>query len=204
MSDVDCTHYLRYAIGTLRERSNITRQLIDTRYFSAFMYSLHRIRPAAAFGLLSLSATLWLAGCAAKPVTENVPPPRIDQHSNTPLLGDAPENMLDWAGTYQAVLPSHGNPGTAISVQLRDNRTAIVRQRLLGSDIDPASAPTYSGPFRFAPPGGSIITLQLQQHPPAYSFFVAEGWIEMREASSGAPLPQGTLLRLRKTSEPAQ
>lgn len=34
--------------------------------------------------------------------------------------------MLDWPGTYQAVLPQR-----AISVQLRDDRTAVVRERSL-------------------------------------------------------------------------
>lgn len=112
--------------------------------------------------------------------------------------------MLDWAGTYQAVLPVQGSAGTAISVQLRDNHTAIVRERQLGGDLDKVTAPSYSGPFRFDPPGSSIITLQQGQQAIAYRFFVAENWIEMRESSSGSPLPQAALLRLRKTSDRAQ
>lgn len=168
------------------------------------MQPSHRIRPAFIWGLLSLSATFWLAACAGKPPTENVPPPRWDQLGTAPLVGDAPQNMLDWQGTYQAVLPCNGCAGIAISVQLRDPHTAVVRERRLGSDIDKQPAQTYAGPFRFDPPGGSLITLGAAQEAPAYRFFVSEGWIELRERATGAALPQSALFRLRKTSEPAQ
>lgn len=166
------------------------------------MPALHRIHPTAVIAFLVLSTGLWLTGCASKPVTENIPPPpRIDQMAAAPLGGDAPQNMLDWAGTYQAVLPCQGCPSTAISVQLRDDHTAVVRERHLGSDIEKETAPSYSGPFRFDPPGGSLITLKQGDESAAYRFFVAEGWIEMRERASGAALPQSTLFRLRKTSQ---
>lgn len=165
------------------------------------MPSLHRIRPTAVIAFWVLSAGLWLTGCASKPVTENVPPPRIDQMTAAPLTGEAPQNMLDWAGTYQAVLPCQGCSSTAISVQLRDNHTAVVRERRLGSDLEKEAAPSYAGPFRFDPPGGSLITLKQGEESAAYRFFVAEGWIEMRERATGAALPQSTLFRLRKTSQ---
>ena len=165
----------------------------------------HRIRPTLALGILSFSIMLWLAGCATKPATEDIPPPpRFDELHAAQAQGDNPQNMLDWPGTYQAVLPCNGCPGTAISVQLRDNRTAIVRERRLGSDIEKEAAQTYNGPFRFDPPGSSNITLGKPQESTAYRFFVSEGWIEMRARESGAPLPQSALFRLRKTSEPAR
>lgn len=166
------------------------------------MQQHHRIRPAFTLGMLTLSSVLWLAGCASQPVTENVPPPpRLDELQNIQHSGDAPQNMLDWPGTYQAVLPCNGCPGIAISVQLRENRTAIVRERRLGSDIEKDVAQTYNGPFRFDRPGSSNITLAQANESTAYRFFVSEGWIEMRARDSGEPLPQSTLFRLRKTSE---
>ena len=161
----------------------------------------HRIRPARTLGFLSITATLWLAGCAFRPATENVPPPSIEQLTSARLQSDAAENMLDWAGTYQAVLPCQGCPSTAISVQLRGNHTAVVRERSVGSAPVNNTAQTYAGPFRFDPPGSSLIILSLgPQSMPAYQFFVGEGWLEIRNATNGAPLPQSAL-RLQKTSQ---
>ena len=161
-------------------------------------------RPSAfGLGLLFLSASL-LTGCAHQAPTENVPPPRIDQPDPHMHMGDAPEHMLDWDGTYQAVLPCAGCPGIAISVQLRKDKTAVVRERRMGGNLDDTLAPTYSGPFFFDPPGGSMVTLTKSAgEAPAYRFFVAEGWIEMRERATGAPLAASSVYRLNKTSLPS-
>lgn len=165
------------------------------------LYSFSR-SSSYGLGLLALSAAL-LVGCSHKPVTENVPPPRIDQLDPRLHMGDAPENMLDWNGTYQAVLPCTGCSGIAISVQLRKDKTAVVRERRLGGNLDNAVAPTYTGPFHFDPPGGSMVTLSKSANEaPAYRFFVSEGWIEMRERATGAPLSPGNIYRLNKTSLP--
>ena len=162
----------------------------------------HSSHTRYSFGLIwTAAAVMGLAACNSKPITENVPPPQIADLVATTAMGDGPENMLDWAGTYQAVLPCNGCPGTAISVQLRPDRTAIVRERGLGTHAG-QSARTYSGAFRFDPPGGSLITLSKHaQESPAYRFFVAERWIELRDRSTGAALSQSAAYRLRKTSE---
>ena len=163
----------------------------------------HTSHTRYSYGLIgwAAAAVMGLAACNSKPITENVPPPQIADLVATTAMGDGPENMLDWAGTYQAVLPCNGCPGTAISVQLRPDRTAIVRERGLGTHAG-QSARTYSGAFRFDPPGGSLITLSKHaQESPAYRFFVAERWIELRDRSTGAALSQSAAYRLRKTSE---
>lgn len=196
---MDYKQSLCAALGTPPIRFSIHRHSIDTRYGDFFMQQSHRIRPPVALGLVGLSTVLWLAGCASPPVTENVPPPRISDLP--PLVGNAPEHMRNWQGTYQTVLPCNGCPGIAISVQLLGPQTAVVRERRLGSEADPAvPSQTYSGPFHFDPPGGPLITLGQGQEAPAYRFWVANGWIEMRERATGAPLPQSALFRLRKTS----
>lgn len=167
------------------------------------MQQHHRIRPAFTLGILTISSALWLAGCASKPVPEDVPPPpQLDELQATQQSGDGQQTMLDWPGTYQAVLPCNGCAGIAISVQLRENGTAIVRERRLGSDIEKEAPQTYNGPFQFDRPGSSTITLAQANESTAYRFFVSEGWIEMRARESGEPLPQNTLFRLRKTSQP--
>lgn len=164
------------------------------------MQQYRRTRTSYALVALALSSTLWLVGCASQAVTENIPPPpRLDAVHGALPLGDVPQNMLDWHGTYHAVLPCNGCAGIAISVQLDERRTAIVRERRLGSDIEKEAAQTYHGPFRFDHPGSSTITLAKDNELPAYRFFVSEGWIEMRARESGEPLPQSTLFRLRKT-----
>lgn len=156
-------------------------------------------------GLLTLCASVWLAGCASKPVTVDAPPPSLQEQAQQALQGDTPETMLDWSGTYQALLPCNGCNGIAISVQLRDDKTAVVRERRVGGDLSLAVEPTYTGPFSFDPVGGSIISLRSNaQSPVAYKFFVAEDWIEMRERATGAALHPSNMYRLRKTSEPVK
>lgn len=159
----------------------------------------HHTAPRAL--LLSLATAALLAGCQSPPPTENVPPPRIDLLGRTPL-GDVPQTMLDWAGTYQAILPCNDCPGIAMSVQLRADQTAVVRERRLGGNAEPTPAQTYQGPFRFDPPAGSVVMLGHDAASPAYRFFVAEGWIELRDRHSGAALSSPLAYRLRKTSLP--
>ncbi|WP_284336144.1 copper resistance protein NlpE N-terminal domain-containing protein [Comamonas sp. NoAH] len=154
---------------------------------------------------LLFTASLWLAGCASQAVTENVPPPQIADLTSPKPVGDSAETALDWPGTYQALLPCHDCAGIAISVQLRADRTAVVRERRVGGNLDKAVEPSYTGPFSFDPAGGSMISLRRTAHAPiAYRFFVAEDWIEMRESSTGASLSPHNMYRLRKTSLPAQ
>lgn len=157
----------------------------------------HHTAPRAL--LLSLATAALLAGCQSPPPTENVPPPRIDLLGRTPL-GDVPQTMLDWAGTYQAILPCNDCPGIAMSVQLRADQTAVVRERRLGGNAEPTPTQTYQGPFRFDPPAGSVVMLGHDAASPAYRFFVAEGWIELRDRHSGAALSSPLAYRLRKTS----
>ena len=171
---------------------------------SVYLHTMHlhilfrwQLYVAAAIGT---SAAL-LAGCQSKPVTENVPPPVIEQLLPSIPVGDVPENMLDWAGTYQAILPCHGCPGIAVSVQLRQDKIAVVRERRMGESLEHALVPTYKGAFRFDSPRGSMVTLSKDaSEPPAYKFFVSEGWIEMRERGTGKPLSQQPVYRLRKVS----
>ena len=173
--------------------------LIATHHSRSLMSSLLRCSPASSLGLLSLTAVLSLAGCQAPLPTVDAPPPKMEQTFQQVPVGDSPENMLDWPGTYQAVLPQR-----AISVQLRDDRTAVVRERSLDTTGEPVNF-TYQGPFRFDPAGGSLITLsESPEAQPAYRFFVGENWIELRDRASGAPLPQEQHFRLKKTSLPPQ
>lgn len=152
-----------------------------------------------------LACSVWLCGCASQPMTVDAPPPRIDQLAPQLRLSHAPEHALDWAGTYQAVLPCNGCAGIAMRVQLRSDQTAVVHERRMGGSLDHAPAPTYTGPFRFDPPGSSAITLRHSaQAAPVYQFLVGEGWIEIRERSTAtAQLPHATY-RLLKTSVPSQ
>lgn len=154
---------------------------------------------------LALTASFWLAGCASQAVTENVPPPQIADLTSAKSVGDSAETSLDWPGTYQALLPCRDCAGIAISVQLRADKTAVVRERRMGGDLDKVVEPTYTGPFSFDPAGGSLISLRhTAQTPAVYRFFVGEEWIEMRERTTGTSLSPSNMYRLRKTSLPAR
>lgn len=162
------------------------------------MHLQPRFRPFV--GLLALSTALWLAGCQNTPTTaeaESAP-------STTSAPADTAENALDWAGTYQAILTCPSCVPRAISVQLRDDHTAVVRVRRLGDQPDATVTQTYRGPFRFDPTGSSLISLgQDPNAQPVYRFFVGENWIELRDRQTGDPLSNAYSFRLRKTAAPA-
>lgn len=156
------------------------------------------------YGLL-LGTAVLLAGCQSPQQTEEVPPvPRVDQMmAQAAASGESAENMLDWAGTYQAILPCNGCAGVAISVQLRSNKTALVRERRLGEPHQGSITPTFQGNFRFSTENPSLIALIDPGYTlPAYHFFVGENWIEMRDRRTGAALTHTTTYRLQKTSTP--
>ena len=164
--------------------------------------------PTTAFDLfprtgLFVLCALLLVGCNHKPITVNAPPPSIDQLSSLPAKAEVAEPLKQVVGTYQAVLPCHNCPGIAIIVQLRGDQTAVVRERRFGGDTPAAATPTYTGPFKFDPPGGRMISLRASsQTPVAYRFMVGEDWIEMRDRNTSAPLSAEPTYRLKKTSSP--
>lgn len=185
----------------------MVRPMIDT----AAMPMLNTFRRVAPLTWLACSAALWLTACAQKPVTVDAPPPSVMSSSAAmpaPSAAHAAahtaQHALDWAGTYQGILPCQGCPGTAIRVQLRPDMTAAVRERRLGTPAEQDTGPTYQGPLRFGQGNQtSLISLgNPQEQVPAYRFFVGEGWIELRDRTTGAPLDSGTQYRLRRTSLP--
>lgn len=170
---------------------------------NAFMLPHTALRRFSLTTLTTCTAMLWLAGCAAPQPVENVPPPpSIESYEHAAADAHTAQNALDWAGTYQTVLPCYGCAGTAISVQLRSDMTAIVRERRLGTPGEQGVAFTYRGPFRFGQgENANLITLgESHERVPAYRFFVSEGWIELRERSTGAKLSESAMYRLRQTN----
>lgn len=154
----------------------------------------------APLGLL-LAGSVWLVGCTSQPVRENVPPPVFYQPAAQPTP-DGPELSLDWPGTYQGVLPCKGCPGIAMAVQLRPDKTASIRERYLNQPATVAPMSTYQGAFYFEPDQPGIITLGPGPGlPVAAKFMLGEGWLDLRDRSSGAPLTADDSYRLRKTDD---
>lgn len=115
--------------------------------------------------------------------------------------------MPDLPGTYQAVLPcNQGCAGIAISVELRSDQTAVVKERRMGGNLDTPIEPSYVGPYRFEPAGSNLLVLSPSaQQAAVYQFFVSpQGWIEKLDAATSAPLSPRSMYRLRKTSLPSQ
>ena len=171
-----------------------------------------------------LAAALLATGCQTQPRSQDdVPaPPMIttlaDSNPATtaapaatapaPLLeavalasGEHPEQALDWAGTYQAILPCNGCRGVAISVQLRADHTAVVRERRIGEPHDGTITPSFRGSFHFSRSHPGLIALtEAGISLPAYHFWVSEGWIELRDRRTGQRLGASDAYRLPKTS----
>lgn len=109
------------------------------------------------------------------------------------------ENALDWAGTYQGLLPCDDCPGIAMAVQLRADKSVVIREREVGGPM----RTTLKGFMHFDPAHPSIVIMTDPLLPPAARrFFVGEGWIELREPDTGAPLDaeHPEQYRLRKSS----
>lgn len=187
------------------------------------MQKLSCFRSCLSLGTVALGTAL-LVGCISQPPTVDAPPPRFaapaagwDKEQTPPvLLTDVDVDIKtvalpvaaavaapDWAGTYQAMLPCHGCPSVAVSVQLRPDHTAMVRERRLGDANNSALVITYQDPFSFDPSGGKLISLRpAAQDPVTYRFFVAEDGIELRDSATGAALDANNTFRFRKTSLP--
>lgn len=159
------------------------------------------LRRLLSLSFVVCSTSAWLTACASKPITADAPPPSVlPQHAAAADTAQALDP--EWAGTYQAVLPCHHCPGTAIRVQLRPDMTATVRERRLGTPTEEGAAQTYQGPFRWSQRAQeSLITLgQPQDRVPAYQFAISASGLELRERTTGAPLSPSAMYRLRKTS----
>lgn len=135
---------------------------------------------------LLLGSAMLLSACQLAP-THTV----ADAHSA--------ETSLDWAGTYQGLLPCDDCPGIAMAVQLRADKSVVIREREVGGPM----RTTLKGFMHFDPEQPSIVVMTDPLLPPAARrFFVGEGWIELREPDTGAPLDPANpeQYRLRKSS----
>lgn len=168
-------------------------------------YMAHPSRMAPA--LWALACAAFLAGCESRPITANAPPPSLQEQalatpSAAPVADTAP-TPAGWSGSYQSIMPCSNCNGIAMSVQLREDMTVMVRTRYLHADGTPAKVHSQSWPFRFDPPGSNMITVGTPDThmPAAYRFLLGEGWIELRHHQTGAAGFPRSQYRLRKTSE---
>lgn len=203
------------------------RFLQRSMYFSR---TLTTLRPQAlgwmAAALLAAGCqtqpTLPAASAAAVPGVTNASAPAPASPAPAPLLGaglaldsnptsllhastlaphERPEHVLDWVGTYQAIFPCNGCRGVAISVQLRADHTAVVRERRVGEPHDGTITPSFVGSFHFSSSHPNLIALtEPGISLPAYHFWVSEGWIELRDRRTGQRLSANDTFRMPKTS----
>lgn len=156
------------------------------------------LAPVTCLALLAGAAAL-LAGCKQVPVTPDVPPPVFYQAGLAPEAVYV-ETVLDWPGTYQAVVPCRSCPGVAISVQLRAGKTALIRERYIGQ-ANARPLQTYSGSFYFDPVNPGMIVMGQPGRPEAAArFFLSENYLELRDPVTGAPMANSAQYRLQKTS----
>ena len=130
--------------------------------------------------LLALSAVA-LAACQpeqtaevpATPVPETAPPPAVDMHTS--------RNSLDWAGTYEGLLPCADCAGLHMKLSLEQDGSFEIVSRRLVRDAAPSSA---RGQFDWGPDGNII---GLGTAGGEQRFAVGEGRLLLLEAGQTQP-----------------
>ncbi|WP_228455384.1 copper resistance protein NlpE [Chryseobacterium sp. Tr-659] len=118
--------------------------------------------------IAGIGAALFLASCSKKETSENtntltdsattaVQPVSADSITKaTPTAaGDTSENALDWAGTYEAVVPCADCPGIKTSLTLNNDKTFSIKEEYLERNSKNEDKGTFVWDTT-----GSIITLK--------------------------------------------
>jgi len=126
--------------------------------------------------LLSLALSLALTACIPRQAADGAPLGADPAHSS--------RNSLDWAGTYEGVLPCADCPG--IQTRLTLNRDESYELRTLYLDRDSA-ARVVRGRFSWQP-SGNAITLEGQHG--GQQFAVGEGKVALLQPGAAPSWPQ--------------
>ncbi|REC42002.1 copper resistance protein NlpE [Chryseobacterium pennipullorum] len=113
--------------------------------------------------IMAAGTALFLVSCSKEKTTETTgptidstaiqPAPADSLTTATPkAVGDTSENALDWAGTYEAVVPCADCPGIKTSLTLNYDKTFIINEEY----IDRNSKNQDKGTFTWDTTGGSI------------------------------------------------
>ncbi len=133
-------------------------------------------------------AAALLGGCMPRAETATPPAAVVDGHNS--------RNALDWAGTYEGVLPCADCPGIQTRLELhRDGRFELQTQ-YLERDVKPRSA---SGRFTWNP-AGSRITLDAAGAD--QQFVVGEGRLLQMNRDGSMPPWNSPHRLLNKVSKP--
>src|SRR5215472_3219133 len=119
-----------------------------------------------------LLAVATVVAAAAQQSGGGTPPQPADMHNS--------RNSLDWAGTYEGVLPCAGCPGTRTRLTLNQDGSYSLVTQALGSR---GAARSVRGVFAWQP-GGNAITLD--ERGGRQQFSVGEGRLTLLRPEGGA------------------
>src|SRR5215470_907279 len=133
-----------------------------------------------------LFAVATVVAAAARQSGGGTPPQPADMHNS--------RSSLDWAGTYEGVLPCAGCPGTKTRLTLnRDDSYRLVTQAQGSQNAEKS----VSGVFTWQPSGNAIT---LDEHGGRQQFSVGEGRLTLLRRGGGTSQSSGTNLVLTLTA----
>lgn len=133
-----------------------------------------------------------LTACNDKPDSKDSVPPIVEQPATstasspietqatqvaptTSAIGDTTENALDWAGSYEGVLPCADCEGIQVELELDSDKTYELKETYLGKGNQSVET---KGSFQFDAKNPTQIILD--EKAQARRFFIGEGFAEAR------------------------
>ena len=148
--------------------------------------------------LLVAAIGIMVSACAPSTysqIVDNQKRHHTHDHIKAMPLGDNAETSLDWAGTYQGILPCGKKcPDLETTLILKRNHTYVLLQKPWQSND--AQIKRSSGQFSFSRHQPSLIYLDSHAHRQV--FFVSEGYVEARAKNTGERLPNALSQRLQQ------
>jgi uncharacterized lipoprotein NlpE involved in copper resistance len=135
-----------------------------------------------------LFAATVLAGCMPRAETATPPGAVVDGHNS--------RNALDWAGTYEGVLPCADCPGIETRLVLHSDGRFDLRTQYLDRDVTPRSA---TGRFTWNAAGSGIT---LDAAGAGQQFVVGEGRLLQVNRDGTTPPWNASHRTLNKVSKP--
>ena len=141
--------------------------------------------------LLLLTLSLALTACMPRQATEGAPSGADPAHSS--------RNSLDWAGSYEGVLPCADCPGVQTRLTLKRDESYELRTLYLDRD---SATRVVRGRFSWQPSGNAI---NLENHHGGQQFLVGEGRVALLQAGAAPSWPQSAqrVLQLVSTAPAA-
>jgi uncharacterized lipoprotein NlpE involved in copper resistance len=116
--------------------------------------------------ILGLAVLTFLGACSSYPSRQQeTSQPQVQEVEPTEVMSDTSENSLDWAGTYQGMIPCADCEGIEVSLTLNEDMSYMMTSQYVGKSEEIIE---QTGTFMWNTEGNTVVLSDIENAPNQY------------------------------------